>query len=67
ALEAAGYDLNGNSSNLPVEAFASFFLTEPVASASSDASVMVELVDISGREGQGTLDNFLRNEAQLYR
>lgn len=67
ALEAAGYDLNGNSTNLPVEAFASFFLTEPVASASSDASVMVELVDISGREGQGTLDNFLRNEAQLYR
>ena len=34
---------------------------------SDDASVMVELVDITGRGGQGTLDNFLRDEAQLYR
>lgn len=60
-------DLNGHSENLPVEAFGSFFLTEPVASASEDASVMVELVDITGRGGQGTLDNFLRDEVQLYR
>ncbi|RRI03082.1 hypothetical protein EH240_10940 [Mesorhizobium tamadayense] len=67
ALEAAGNDLSGHSTNLPVEAFGSFFLTEPVASASDDASVMVELVDVTGGAGQGTLDNFLRDEAQLYR
>ena len=67
ALEAAGNDLNGNSSNLPVEAFASFFLTEPVPGASAGGSVFVELVDITGRGGQGTLDNFLRDEVQLYR
>lgn len=67
ALEAAGNDLNGNSTNLPVEAFASFFLTEPVPGASEGGSVFVELVDITGRGGQGTLDNFLRDEAQLYR
>ncbi|AZO09692.1 hypothetical protein EJ074_11705 [Mesorhizobium sp. M3A.F.Ca.ET.080.04.2.1] len=67
ALEAEGYDLNGNSTNLPVEAFASFFLTQPVAGANDDASVFVELVDITGRSGAGTLDNFLRDEAQLYR
>ncbi|RWC54963.1 pilus assembly protein TadG-related protein [Mesorhizobium sp.] len=67
ALEASGNDLSGHSTNLPVEAFGSFFLTEPVASPSDDASVMVELVDITGRGGQGTLDNFLRDEAQLYR
>ncbi|MEO5326473.1 pilus assembly protein TadG-related protein [Mesorhizobium sp. CC13] len=60
-------DLSGHSEDLPVEAFASFFITEPVQSASEDASVMVELVDITGRGGQGTLDNFLRDEAQLYR
>ncbi|RWN35769.1 TadE/TadG family type IV pilus assembly protein [Mesorhizobium sp.] len=60
-------DLSGHSTGLPVEAFASFFLTEPVSSPSDDASVMVELVDITGRGGQGTLDNFLRDEAQLYR
>ncbi|MER9403242.1 pilus assembly protein TadG-related protein [Mesorhizobium caraganae] len=66
ALEQAN-DLSGHSANLPVEAFGSFFLTEPVSSPSDDASVMVELVDITGRGGQGTLDNFLRDEAQLYR
>lgn len=60
-------DLSGHSEDLPVEAFASFFLTEPVQSPSEDASVMVELLDITGRGGQGTLDNFLRDEAQLYR
>jgi len=67
ALEAAGNDLSGNSTNLPVAAFASFFLTEPVPGASAGGSVFVELVDITGRGGQGTLDNFLRDEAQLYR
>lgn len=67
ALQAAGNSLSGNSTNLPVEAFASFFLTQPVPGASSGGSVFVELVDITGRSGQGTLDNFLRDEAQLYR
>ncbi|RVB75845.1 MULTISPECIES: pilus assembly protein TadG-related protein [unclassified Mesorhizobium] len=66
ALEQTN-DLSGHSTGLPVEAFASFFLTEPVSSPSDDASVMVELVDITGRGGQGTLDNFLRDEVQLYR
>ncbi|RUW25281.1 MULTISPECIES: pilus assembly protein TadG-related protein [unclassified Mesorhizobium] len=67
ALETAGNDLNGNSTNLPVEAFASFFLTEPVPGANAGGSVFVELVDVTGRGGQGTLDSFLRDEAQLYR
>ncbi|RAZ90172.1 hypothetical protein DPM33_15195 [Mesorhizobium hawassense] len=67
ALEAAGDDLNGNSTNLPVEAFASFFMTEPVSGANNGGSVFVELVDIAGRGGAGTLDSFLRDEAQLYR
>lgn len=66
ALEQTN-DLSGHSTGLPVEAFASFFLTEPVASPAEDGSVMVELVDITGRGGQGTLDNFLRDEVQLYR
>lgn len=66
ALSALGNDLSGHSENLPVESFASFFLTEPVLSASDDASVMVELVDIAAG-GQGTLDNFVRDEPQLYR
>ncbi|TIX60864.1 MAG: hypothetical protein E5V25_25290, partial [Mesorhizobium sp.] len=68
ALEAdPNVHLSGHSTDLPVESFGSFFLTEPVPSTSEDASVMVELVDITGRGGQGTLDNFLRDEVQLYR
>ncbi|RWH66137.1 pilus assembly protein TadG-related protein [Mesorhizobium sp.] len=67
ALQAAGNNLSGNSTNLPVEAFASFFITQPVSGANNGGSVFVELVDITGRGGSGTLDNFLRDEAQLYR
>ncbi|WP_296740486.1 pilus assembly protein TadG-related protein [Mesorhizobium sp.] len=67
ALQAAGNNLSGNSTNLPVEAFASFFITQPVSGANNGGSVFVELVDITGRSGNGTLDNFLRDEAQLYR
>lgn len=67
ALVAAGLMSGGNSSDpLPVEAFGSFFITEPVESG-PDQTIRVELVDITGRGGQGTLDNFLRDEAQLYR
>lgn len=67
ALAAAGLMAGGNSSPpLPVEAFASFFITEPVESG-GDQTIRVELVDVTGGEGQGTLDKFLRDEAQLYR
>ncbi|MER9139836.1 pilus assembly protein TadG-related protein [Mesorhizobium sp. M0830] len=67
ALAAAGLMSGGNSSPpLPVEAFGSFLITETVESG-SDQTIRVELVDINGRGGQGTLDNFLRDEAQLYR
>ncbi|MEO5321782.1 pilus assembly protein [Mesorhizobium sp. CC13] len=67
ALAAAGLMSGGNSSPpLPVEAFGSFFITETVESG-PDQIIRVELVDITGRGGQGTLDNFLRDEVQLYR
>ncbi|AZO29451.1 TadE/TadG family type IV pilus assembly protein [Mesorhizobium sp. M1B.F.Ca.ET.045.04.1.1] len=67
ALAAAGLMGGGASSPpLPVEAFGSFFITETVESG-SDQTIRVELVDVTGREGQGTLDNFLRDEVQLYR
>ncbi|TGQ08058.1 hypothetical protein EN860_033425, partial [Mesorhizobium sp. M00.F.Ca.ET.217.01.1.1] len=45
ALQAAGNNLNGNSTNLPVEAFASFFITQPVSGANNGGSVFTELVD----------------------
>ncbi|HEY0918886.1 TadE/TadG family type IV pilus assembly protein [Devosia sp.] len=70
ALEAQGYDLGGHEVGLPPEAFASFFITEPVKDipqSEYDANIFVELVDITGRHGNGTLENFQRDEAQLYR
>ncbi|MBZ9682362.1 pilus assembly protein [Mesorhizobium sp. B2-7-3] len=56
--------LNGNQNDVPVRAFGSFFITEPIKSGKE---IYVELVDITGKGGRGTLDNFLRDEAQLYR
>ncbi|TPI13092.1 hypothetical protein FJW06_15735 [Mesorhizobium sp. B4-1-3] len=55
---------NGRADNVPVHAFGSFFITEPIKDGKN---INVELVDITGKGGRGTLDNFLRDEAQLYR
>ncbi|TIV67861.1 MAG: hypothetical protein E5V74_03305 [Mesorhizobium sp.] len=55
---------NGRATNIPVHAFGSFFITEPIKDSKD---IYVELVDITGKGGRGTLDNFLRDEAQLYR
>ncbi|UCI07302.1 pilus assembly protein TadG-related protein [Mesorhizobium sp. B1-1-8] len=55
---------NGRANNIPVRAFGSFFITEPIKDSKD---IYVELVDITGKGGRGTLDNFLRDEAQLYR
>ncbi len=64
AVQAAGIKFTGRADNVPVRAFGSFFITEPIK---TDKDIYVELVDITGRGGRGTLDNFLRDEAQLYR
>jgi hypothetical protein len=65
-LDCASLNIGGSGGNYPVQTFASFFLTEP-AGDPPDADIYGEIVDITGRGGQGTLDNFLRNEVQLYR
>ncbi|RUM96361.1 hypothetical protein EET67_18615 [Pseudaminobacter arsenicus] len=64
AIEASGQKFSGRLNDIPVRAFGSFFITEPIK---IDKDIYVELVDITGRGGRGTLDNFLRDEAQLYR
>ena len=51
---------------VPPLTFASFFLTETVE-AGPDQIIRVELVDTAHNNGRGTLTNFLRDEAQLYR
>ena len=50
--------------------FASVFITEPVRKvphSEYDASVFVELVDVTGAAGGGTLDAFQRDDVVLYR
>lgn len=65
-LDCSTLNISGQGGNYPVQTFASFFLTEP-AGGPPNADIYGEIVDITGRGGQGTLDNFLRNEVQLYR
>ena len=53
---------------IPVLAFASFFLTEPVQQGGPNEDVIrTELVDITGRFGGGSLEDFERDNVQLYR
>jgi hypothetical protein len=58
--------VSGGGGSYPVQVFASMFLTEPAGGA-PDADIYAEFVDISGSYGQGTLEEFQRDEAQLYR
>ncbi|QKC98664.1 pilus assembly protein TadG-related protein [Mesorhizobium sp. NZP2298] len=64
ALQASGVNFKGRATGIPVRRFGSFFVTEPIKDGKN---IYVELVDITGKGGRGTLDNFLRDEAQLYR
>ncbi|TPI29023.1 hypothetical protein FJW07_30495 [Mesorhizobium sp. B3-1-9] len=63
ALQASGVSFKGRAT-VPVRRFGSFFITEPIKDGKN---IYVELVDITGKGGRGTLDNYLRDEAQLYR
>jgi hypothetical protein len=64
ALQDSGISFNGRATGIPVKRFGSFFVTEPIKDGKD---IFVELVDITGKGGNGTLDNYLRDEAQLYR
>lgn len=54
-----------------VNSYASIFLASPMkkdpANPSEDASIDVEIIDITGWGGNGTLDTFIRDEAILVR
>ena len=65
-LDCVANDVRGSGGNYPVQAFASVFLTEP-AGDPPDADIVGEVDDITTKAGNGTLDNFLRDEAQIYR
>ncbi|WP_435256684.1 TadE/TadG family type IV pilus assembly protein [Thioclava sp. FR2] len=56
---------------MAVTAYASLFMTSPMlrdpADPSADSTIDVEIVDITGFGGNGTLDTFVRDEAILVR
>lgn len=58
--------VQGGGQTLPVQAFASVFVTEPAGGA-PNADIYGEMQDISTVVGQATLKKLQRNEAQLYR
>lgn len=62
---------NAGRSTLPVNSFASVFMVNPMLQGGTnveDAGVIdVEFVDITGAGGNGTLDTFVRDEANLVR
>jgi Flp pilus assembly protein TadG len=65
-IDCAANPVSGGGGTYPVQVFASIFLTEPAGSP-PDADIYGELVDITTNYGNGTLEQFQRNEAQLYR
>ncbi|MEX0346095.1 MAG: TadE/TadG family type IV pilus assembly protein [Rhizobiaceae bacterium] len=60
-------ELQGASTDLPAEAFARMFMTKPVTTDGNDKEIYLEMIDVSGQGGLGTLENFLREEAELVR
>ena len=60
--------VNG-SADLVVNSYGSFFMTRPMVtySPSTDMTIDVEIIDITGYGGNGTLETYLREEAVLVR
>jgi hypothetical protein len=56
------------ATTIPVNTFVSVFLTNPMEKqGSADGTIDVEIIDITGNSGNGSLDAFLRREAYLVR
>ena len=71
AIVNCGYEasighLNGQKQTQAV-AFARMFMTKPAIKAGSERYLSLEVIDISGKGGRGTLEDFLREEAELVR
>ncbi len=65
-IDCKANPVGGGSTAVPVEAFASFFLTEP-AGGPPNADIYGEIVDITTFGNGQTLANFQRDDVQLYR
>lgn len=59
--------LTGHSTDTRAIAFARMFVTKPARASSGVRYLSLEMIDITGKGGLGTLDEFLREEAELVR
>jgi len=62
-------EAGGGATEMRVNSYASLFLTRPMEknSGGEDGTIDVEIVDITGWGGNGSLDTFVRDEATLVR
>ena len=66
-INCTDQNLKGRKEDVKAVAFARMFLVQPVLTAGSSSRMVLETVDITGQGGRGTLDEFLREEAELVR
>ena len=59
--------LKGAATDVPTEAFARMFMSKPVITDGADKSISLEVIDVTGEGGLGTLEEFLREESVLVR
>ena len=58
--------IRGGNSQFPAEAYARMFMTRP-ATDGANKSIFLEVIDITGKGGRGTVEDYLREEAELVR
>lgn len=59
--------LQGRTPDVQAVAFARMFLTKPAVASGNVRYLSLEMIDITGKGGRGTLDELLREEAELVR
>lgn len=59
-------ELNGRK-NLEAEAYTRLFLTKPMVTVGSNKYISLEVIDVTGKGGMGTVEDYLREEAELVR
>lgn len=59
--------LQGAGTDIPAEAYARMFMTKPATAGGGDNSIYLEFVDVTGKGGLGTVEDYLREEAELVR
>nr|WP_306264622.1 TadE/TadG family type IV pilus assembly protein [Pararhizobium sp. IMCC3301] len=60
-------ELQGSATNIPASGFARMFLTRPAVASGNDRTIAMEVIDIAGDDGLGSMDDFFREEAELVR